>query len=132
MTGEAKLGIARRPLLTGFMGLIGLIAFGGAIYELPKLARARYAATPYDDILAQLDDRESAEKFGRAVIAAHPDFQVDKEAAHLRHEMDGRTLHSAIEDDLARGGLMEVHGWLVPETLAIASGIAAKVAARAP
>lgn len=116
--------VGRRRLLTGILVLLG--AAGGLIYEYPRLIGRRYPRTPYDDLLAQLGDRERAAKLGTAVIAARPDFGAQAAAQALRSGLGRGSIARAVSADIAQGRLSTVQGWLLPESLILVSGIAAK------
>jgi len=118
--------IARRPLLAGLVGVLGLGIAGGLLYEVPRLAHRRYPRTKFDDLLSQLDDRDSAAKLGATYIAQEPGFDAGAAAVALRHGPGNGSLPRAIDADIAQAHLASVHGWLVPESLALVAGIAAK------
>jgi len=124
-------GIARRPFLAGLLALVGLGVAGGLVYEVPRLFGRRYPRTPYDDLLDQLPDRESAAKLGKAAMAQifAPDsgFLDTKDLViELRHGPGKGSLSQAIEADLAQNRLVEVHGWFLPLSLVAAACIAAE------
>lgn len=121
-----KSDIARRPLLAALLGAVGIGVAGGLIYEAPALFHRRYRRTQFDDLLSLLADRESAAKLGAAVLAAQPGFEPQSEAAALRRKIGEGTLAQAVADDIAHDRLVEIHGWLVPATLASLSALAAK------
>jgi hypothetical protein len=121
-----KSAIARRPLLAGLVGVLGLGVAGGLVYEIPRLGRRQYKRTQFDDLLAQLDDRESAIRLGAAVTAEEPGFDAAMAARALRQGAGRGSLSRAVTADIAQGRLRIVHGWLVPESLALVAGIALK------
>jgi hypothetical protein len=120
-----KSQIARRPFLAGLFGLVGLSLIGGAAYETAHIVNRRYAPTAFDDLLQQLADRDSAERVGAVVLASAPEFDVRKVARELRRKIAGRPLDAILAADAADGRLVEVAGWLLPETLARLCGLAA-------
>jgi hypothetical protein len=118
--------VARRPLIAGLLGAIAVAAAGGVIYEWPRWMHHGYPRTPFDDLLAQLNDRESAAKLGSAVLSEKPRFDAKNAGQALRMKIGSGSVAKAVEGDIAGGRLVEVQGWLVPETLAELAGIAAK------
>lgn len=119
--------VSRRPILLGLMGLAAVAAAGGLALEVPKLFRPHYPPTPYDDLLAQLPDRESAIKLGRAALASQRGFDAAAAAHGLRTGPGRGVLAHAVEDDIATGRLREVQGWLLPVSLVQAAALAAAV-----
>lgn len=121
-----KSDIARRPVLAAVLGALGIGVAGGLIYEVPTLFHRRYPRTPFDDLLSLLADRESATKLGAAVLAVRPGFDPQAEASALRRKIGDGSLAQAVADDIASNHLVEIHGWLIPATLASLSALAAK------
>jgi hypothetical protein len=111
----------RRGVIVGATGLLAAVAAG--LYRFTDLFVKHYPPTPYDDLLAQVVDREQAAILGRQVAG---DFDVPREAAGLRTRLAGSTLLSAAESDIATGRLAEVDGWLVPQVVARLSALAAR------
>jgi len=58
--------VSRRNLV---MGAVGAVVVGGIGFEASRVLRKRYAPSPYDDLLAKLDDRDGAAQIGEAVLA---------------------------------------------------------------
>jgi hypothetical protein len=109
--------------------LIGGIAAAGAVlvaglYRFTDLFVRHYPPTPYDDVLAALVDRESAIAFGALVRGAPA---PDALAVKLRGILKTNGLTGAAKSDIAAGRLVEVDGWVVPESVALLSALAAKV-----
>lgn len=127
MSGGWQSEIARRPLLAGLLGVLGIGAAGGLVYEVPRLMRPRYKRTKYDDLLSQLDDRDNAVKLGAAYLAQAAQFDPTAAAEALRHGEGKGSVARAVGADIAEGRLVQVHGWLLPESLVRIAGIAAKV-----
>lgn len=130
---SAKLDISRRPLLAGIMAVLGLGAAGGLLYEVPRLFGRRYPRTPYDDLLDQLGDRESAARLGRAALAEIPAnsgiavlLDPEKAAEALRQGPAQGSIARAVELDIVQGRVAEVHGWILPLSLLSVAAIAAK------
>jgi len=115
----------RRTILAG-LGALTVVA-GGAAWKLRPL-RKRYPPTPYDDVLAQLDDRDWAAKFGVAALAAMPDFTPANGVALLRPRLHRDNLRTVALRDAEADRLVEVDGWLVPESVAVIAALAKSVA----
>lgn len=124
MSGERGVN-GRRKFLAGLLALFGL-GMAGVVYEYPSLFGRRYPRTKYDDLLTQLNDRDSAARLGAAVIAAEPDFQAGSAARELRRGPGKGSLERAVSRDITQGHLSPVQGWLLPDSLVLASGIAAR------
>jgi len=118
----------RRTLL---MGSGALLAAAGAAAWLHKPLRKQYPASPYDDILAKVDDREWAAKFGVLALAAMPDFTPNNGAARLRPLLNKGSLQQVALRDVEAGRVMEIHGWLVPESIALMAALAKSAETRA-
>jgi len=82
-----------------------------------------YAPTPYDDVLATLVDREQAARIGAFVPGAPGPKTL---AARLRALLKPDGLAGAVRADLAADRLVEVDGWLLPQSVALLSALAAK------
>ena len=127
MNADWKTQIARRPLLAGLLGAAGLGIAAGLVYVSPRWTRRRYPRTPYDDLLSQLSDRDNAAKLGAAVIAEQPQFDAKATAQALRARIGNGLFRRSLAGDLAQGHLVEIDGWVLPQSLAMMAGIAAKV-----
>lgn len=99
-------------------------ALTAGLYRFTDLIVKHYPPTPYDDVLAALVDRDEAAKFGAQVSGAAAPSQL---AARLRTILKPSGLAGAAAADTAAGRLVEVHGWVVPESVALLSALAAKV-----
>ena len=99
----------------GVAAALGAAALG---LTLPRLFGRRYAPTPYDDLLAQLVDRDAAARVGAAVRAAEPNFNTKAAARELRQRFEQRNLAEVIDADIREGRVAEVSGWVLPELLA--------------
>jgi hypothetical protein len=115
----------RRTILVGLGALA--VAAGGAAWKLRPF-RKQYPPTPYDDVLSHLDDRDWAAKFGVAAAAAMPDFTPANGAARLRVLLAGSDLKTVALHDAEAGRLVEVGGWLVPQSIALMAALAKSVA----
>ena len=114
----------RRTLLLGGT-ILAVAAAGGAAWKL-RLFRKHYPPTPYDDVLAQLWDREWAEKFGLQALKTMPDYNPAATAARLRTLLGSGTLKDAALRDAQAGQLTEAGHWVVPESVALISALAAR------
>ncbi|HEY2444657.1 MAG TPA: hypothetical protein VGI20_02840 [Rhizomicrobium sp.] len=126
MSVVGKAPVARRPVLAGLLALGGTMFAAIAMLEVPRLLGPRYAASPFDDLLVKLPDRESAARLGAAWLAEKKDFDAQSAAKSLRASLAGRSLDAAIDSDLAKIRMVEAHGWLLPETLVTLCALAAK------
>jgi outer membrane scaffolding protein for murein synthesis (MipA/OmpV family) len=112
----------RRDFIAG-VAAAGVVLVAG-LYRFTGLFAKHYPPTPYDDLLAQLTDREQAAKLGaKAAIAS----DAQSQAARVRASLQGRDLATAINTDIANGHVTEMDGWLLPQTLAELCALAAKV-----
>jgi hypothetical protein len=127
MTASWKSEIARRPLIAGALGVLGIAVVGGAAYEVPLLFRRRYPPTPFDDLLDRLSDRESARRLGAAVLRMGPAFDAGVAAQKLRTEFAQKPLAEIVETDLSENRLVEVQGWVLPMALTQLCALAATV-----
>lgn len=110
-------------------GLIAGVAAGGAavaagLYRFTDLFVKHYPPTPYDDVLVELADREYAAKFGAAVSGT---MDAKSLADKLRSVLKSGGLDGAVKADIAADRLTEVGGWIVPESVAQLSALAAKI-----
>jgi hypothetical protein len=110
----------RRTVLAG-LGALGAVVAAG-LYRFTDLITPHYPKTPYDDVLAQLGDRESARILGKAALQGRLDFDAAWAAARLRQMP---RLKDAISADIAAGRMGEVAGWVLPESLVLAAALAA-------
>ena len=113
----------RRRDVAAALAAAGVAATAG-LYRFTDLFVKHYAPTPYDDLLGRLVDREEAAKLGAQVSGS---FDLAAEAARLRTVLGKSDLAAAADADLAAGRLVDVDGWVLPETVALLSALAAKV-----
>ena len=114
----------RRGLIAG----AALLVAGGVALGWKKIFARHYPPTPYDDVLARLDDREWAARFGATVRMAMPGFAPAAGAARLRTLLGQEGLAPAAARDLAAGRVVEAGGWIVPECVALIAALAASQA----
>jgi hypothetical protein len=112
----------RRTIITGSAAAGAAVATG--LYRFTDLFVKHYAATPYDDVLAALGDREQAAKLGALVPGTPAPSAL---AARLRALLKPNGLMAAVESDIAAGRMIEVDGWVLPESLALLSALSARV-----
>ena len=113
-------GPARRDLLAGFVAAGAAVAAG--LYRFTDLFVKHYAPTPYDDVLARLIDRDQAIRLGAAMPGT---LEPKMLAARLRTGL-APGLAAAAEADIAAGRMMEVKGWLLPESVALLAALASR------
>jgi hypothetical protein len=97
-----------------------------AVRELPLLRRHHYRRTPYDDLMTMLDDREAAAAFGKTVSAQA--LNPAALATLLRARLKTDSLAQVSQRELAQGHVLEVGGWIVPETFTLLCVLAARAA----
>jgi hypothetical protein len=119
-------GPSRRTLITSVAAAGAAVAAG--LYRFTDLFVKHYVPTPYDDVLAALLDREHAAKLGALVTGTPAPTAL---AARLRAILkpDGLNpngLTAAAEADAAAGRIIAVDGWLLPESVALLSALAAR------
>jgi hypothetical protein len=99
-------------------------AMTAGLYRFTDLFVKHYAPTPYDDLLMRLTDREQAAKLGAQLTGS---FDVTAQSARLRDIFRKQDLAAAANADIAAGRLVEVEGWVLPETVALLSALASRV-----
>ena len=112
----------RRGIIAGAVAAGAAVAAG--LYRFTDLLVKHYPPTPYDDLLGQLTDRDQAAKLGAKLPG---DFDAGSEAARLRSVLQGRSLADAANADIAAGRMVEVDGWVMPQTVVSLAALAAKV-----
>lgn len=121
------MSIARRPVMLSALALLGVGMAAGIAVEASRLLRKRIRS-PYEDITDQIADQKRAIELGRAVIAKLGHFDSARAANRLRIRKG--TLAELAREDLKRSRLLEARGWVLPESLALASAILADQAGR--
>jgi microcompartment protein CcmL/EutN len=111
----------RRDAIAAAVAVAAAAAAG--LYRFTDLIVKHYAPTPYDDVLAKLTDREQAVKLGAKVAGP---FNVKMQATALRLRLQKQSLAMAAAADIAQGHMAEVEGWVLPETVAQLSALAAR------
>lgn len=111
----------RRNLIVGVVAAGAVLAAG--LYRFTNLFVRHYPPTPYDDLLGQLTDRGQAARLGARVQGTS---DAQSQAARLRASMQGRSLTDAATADIAAGRMVEVDGWVLPQTVVWLSALAAR------
>jgi hypothetical protein len=119
--------IPRRPLLIALGAVLGVGIVGGGLYESGLLGRHHHSAAGYEDLLSGLGDRDSANRLGEAVLAETGAFETSQIARELRKRMAPRPLAAVLAADLAEDRVVEIKGWVLPETLTLLCGLSAKL-----
>jgi hypothetical protein len=110
----------RRSVIAGVAAAGAAVAAG--LYRFTDLIVKHYAPTPYDDVLARLVDREQAARLGAKVPGT---ANAKTLAGQLRPSLT-KGLAGAADADVAAGRMMEVDGWLLPQSVALLSALASK------
>lgn len=104
--------------------LVAAAAVSAGLYRFTDLFVKHYAPTPYDDLLMRLTDRGEAAKLGAQLTGS---FDLASQSARLRDRFRKQDLATAASADIAAGHLVEVGGWVLPETVALLSALASRV-----
>lgn len=118
-----------KKLLTRRNVIAGVIVAAGAgalVVEAPRILRKRHAPSPYDDLLAQLDDRDAGAQIGESLLAGQKNFNAAAVASHARMRLKGQKLADVAIAEASAGKVVEAGGWVVPEILAMLYALAAK------
>lgn len=112
--------------------VIASVAAAGAavtagLYRFTDLFVKHYPATPYDDVLSRLSDRDPAARLGRAVRGA-----PDAPALAARLRALPADLTAAAQADIVANRMAEVDGWLVPESVMLLAALAEKTQTAVP
>jgi len=102
---------------------VGAIAVG--LREFRRLLAPPRKPTPYDDLLAKINDRDDAAELGKYVIASMPHFNAGSAADVVRARLKNKTLSELLVREASTGRMVEVGGWIVPESLALVCALAA-------
>jgi hypothetical protein len=119
----------RRSLIAGVAASAAVVAAvaGGALWHFTGVFARHYPPTPYDDVLGRLTDREQAARLGAAALRGMPDFQSGQAAARLRAAFGSGGLSVAATIDTVSGRTVQADGWVLPQSVALLSALAAKV-----
>lgn len=116
--------LSRRQSIYGGIAAVAGLGLGGRY-----LLRKRYAPSPYDDLIALVDDRDAAAQIGETVLAEVEEFEPVTMADTLRARIHGRPLAQVLAEDVSEARLVEANGWVLPETLGLICALAAKATA---
>ena len=108
------------------LGAAALALLGAAGLNYRRFLGPWYAPTPYDDLLHQIVDRRPAATLGWTVAKTMPHVSAGALAARLRQP--GFDLARRARADATAGRVMEAEGWVVPESVALYSALAAQFA----
>ena len=111
--------MTRRRILAGLVAVLAVA--GGAAWKFRLFAK-QYPPTPYDDLLDQIVDREPAIAFGQAARKSLPGAATL--AAKLRR--DHRSLAERATAEPGQAQIVEVAGWVVPQSVALYAALAAQ------
>jgi hypothetical protein len=111
----------RRGLIAGIAA--AGVAAAASLYRFTDLFVKHYPPTPYDDVLTALVDREQAARFGASFPGP---TDANTLAERLRPMLKSGDLSAAANADIAADRLVEVGGWVVPESVALLCALAAK------
>ena len=114
--------VSRRGFAFGAAALA--LLGGGFALNYRRIVRPWYAPTPYDDLLRQIVDRRPAATLGQTVARTLPHLDAAALAARLRRP--GFALAERARGDAAAGRVVEVRGWVVPESVALYAALAAQ------
>jgi hypothetical protein len=103
---------------------VGALSLGVAVLGYRYIFGHRYAPTPYDDLLRQITDREPAALLGKATAKNLPHPDAAALAAKLRQP--GFALAERARGDAGAGRVVEAGGWILPESVALYSALAAQ------
>jgi len=113
----------KRRNLMAAVAAAGVAATAG-LYRFTDLFVKHYAPTPYDDLLTRLTDREEAAKLGAQLTGS---FDLASQSMRLRDTFRKQDLAAAANADIAAGRMVEIGGWVLPETVALLSALASRV-----
>jgi hypothetical protein len=115
----------RRGVIAGLAGLGAMAA--ASLYRFTDIFVKHYPPTPYDDVLARLEDREQAAKLGAVALKDQPNFDTEASAQRLRAALEHGNFREVVLADAETGRVQLVQGWVLPQSVAVLSAIAAKV-----
>lgn len=118
----------RRGVIAGLLGLGAMAA--ASLYRFTDIFVKHYPPTPFDDVLARLDDREQAAKLGTAALKGQPDFDTEASAQRLRAALEHGNFREVVLADAETGRVQLVQGWVLPQSVVVLSAIAAKVSTK--
>lgn len=108
------------------ISVAAVAATAAAVVEGPKLLRKRHAPSPYDDLLALLDDRDACAQIGESVLAGKTNFNAMAVADDLRRRLKDRKLADVAVEEASFGRVTETNHWVMPDVLSQLCALAAK------
>jgi len=121
-----------RRTLIGIAATLAAAGAASVAVEWRNLFGPHFKPTPYDDLLTRLEDRPTAARLGAVVLAAIPGFTPDAAAKRLRALLGAHGLSAAAMADVTDGRMVEAGGWILPESVALLSALAAKTMPASP
>jgi hypothetical protein len=118
------MSVSRRGFAIGAAALA--VLGGGFALNYRRILGPWYPPTPYDDLLDQIIDRRPAAALGK--IAARTAGTTNAAALAARLRQPGFKLAERARTDAEVGRVVEVSGWIVPESVALYSTLAAQFA----
>jgi hypothetical protein len=109
-------------------GIAAALGLGALGLTVPRLLRTHYRSSAYDDLFAQLTNREAATRVGRAILENGMPRDAKALARDLRQRFERRNVGEVTDSDLAQGRLLEAQGWVLPQSLALLCVLAAEEA----
>lgn len=116
--------VSRRGVAFGAAALA--LLGGGFALNYRRILGPWYPPTPYDDLLGQIVDRRPAAILGQTAARTLPHSDAATLAARLRQP--GFALAERARGDAGTGRVVEVSGWVVPESVALYAALAAQFA----
>jgi hypothetical protein len=98
---------------------------GAAALEWTRLLGKRYAATPFDDLLGKLGDREASVVFGRAILNKGKSIEGGQIAKLMRQRLASVGFGDLAHTEAQRSDLAEADGWVVPKSVMLMAALAA-------
>ena len=115
--------VSRRGFAFGAAALA--LLGGGFALNYRRILGPWYAPTPYDDLLGQIVDRRPAAILGQTAART---MHADAATLAARLRQPGFALAERARGDAGAGRVLEVSGWVVPESVALYAALAAQFA----
>jgi hypothetical protein len=112
------------PRRAAIAAVVALGALVVGVREFGGLWAPRRKPTPYDNLFAKID-RDSAAELGQHAIASMPHFNANAAADLVRRRLKFKPLSQLLEEELTVGRIVEVGGWILPESFALVCALAA-------
>lgn len=114
----------RRAILLGLSA--AMAAALGSLYRFTDLIVRHYPPSPYDDVFQELENRQEAARLGKVWLSDFHSFNAAKAAEALRNNLRAGSLAFIALNELQEGKLIQIDGWIVPESVALMCALAAK------